>query len=162
MRPPPPLLIEGRASRAWRVLCMLSAGAAAATFSAWTAAHAQWQPMPMVLAALLAGLAGAAAGTRLARLAGPQRDVRIGWDGAAWKVDGLGGDLQLMLDLGPVLLLLRLKPASGFARWFALSSARGAGELHALRTALYSRPLNRPAAASPATPRVRAPDRATD
>ena len=149
---------------------MLIAAAAAATFSAWIAAHVTVQasnPAPWATAlsdalVLLSAAAGAVAGRSLA---GPMQPVPIRFDGAAWAAHGVAGDLQIMLDLGPSLLLLRLRPAGGGrARWLALCGARGGGasDLHALRIALYSRPPAATTPASTATSAVRAPDRATD
>jgi len=161
MRLPPPLVVDGQPSSAWRAGCSLLTAIAGAAFAAWLAAHSEVSaPLP-ALAALLAALAGAALGVRLA---GPAEPVRIAWDGAAWQVDGAGGDLRLMLDLGPPLLLLQHRPHGAGARWIALSSTLGICDLHALRVALYSRPpAGSPAPlASPVTSAVRAPDRATD
>ena len=157
-------MLDGEPSRAWRVSCVLTTSVAGATFAAWIAAliaaHEPSQAAWSMAAALPATVIGAVLGWRLA---GPARPVRISWDGAVWQADGMGGDLQVMLDLGPALLLLRLRPASGGgARWIAISCGRGAGDLHALRTALYSRPLAPSSFASPAISAVRAPDRATD
>jgi hypothetical protein len=155
MRPPPPLVVDGQPSTLWRVGCALLTAAAGAAFAAWLAAHAELAAPLQALAASLAALAAAAVGVRLAGRAGP---VRVAWDGAAWYVDGAGGDLQLMLDLGPPLLLLRHRRSGAGARWVAVSAARGTGDLHALRVGLYSRPPK----GTPVTSAVRAPDRATD
>jgi hypothetical protein len=158
MRPAPPLVVDGEPSRLWRLGCALVTAAAGAAIAAWVSAHAEARPPWPAVAALLAAMAGAALARRIA---GSAQRLHIGWDGAAWQVGGIVGEMQLMLDLGSPLLLLRHKPTRGRARWIALSAAHGTGDLHALRIALYSRPP-KATPTTPATSAVRAPDRATD
>jgi hypothetical protein len=77
------------------------------------------------------------------------------WDGQTWSADETRGRLQLMLDLGPALLL-RFQAESGApSRWVAVTAFEAAGAWHALRAAVYSRPPE-------ATPRVPRADRAAD
>lgn len=124
--------------------------------AAWAASHQEWA-LPVFL-----GAAGACAlgGVLLGwRIAGSPREVVLRWDGSGWDVDGVPGRLQVMLDGGRWLLLLRHRPLRGGVRWIAISFARGADGQRALRTALYSRPPETP---PDLQPHVRAPDRATD
>jgi MFS family permease len=157
MRPPPPLTLQCAPSRAWQVACTGVGGAAGLALGTWLATHQEWA-LPACL-----GLAGACAlaGVLLGRrVAGPWRSVELRWDGREWQVEGVPGGLQVMLDFGGGLLLLRHRPrARGGARWLAISFAQGAIGQRTLRTALYSRP---PEATPDLQPHVRAPDRATD
>lgn len=160
--PPPPLALQCAPSRAWRNAGASLCAAALAALALWAAGH-----LGLTAFAAGVGAAAAAAGGAILglHLAGPMRTALIRWDGQGWEVDGVCGDLQVMLDLGRGLLLLRLLPIDpggrggrGAARWVAASFARGSGDHRALRTALYSRPPE----AGPTTPRVRPPDRVTD
>jgi hypothetical protein len=160
MRPAPALAVHCAPSRAWRIACAALGAAAAAALSAWACGHLESSAGVTGLAAAAASALGAAFGLRVA---GPRVATELRWDGARWHVGGVAGEVQLMLDFGRWLLLMRQRvvPASGRrrVRWIAASFARGApqaGELRALRTALYS---PRP---EPTLPHVRAPDRAPD
>ncbi len=157
MRPPPPLTLQCVPSRAWRGGCTGVGAAAGLALAGWLAAQQEWALPAQV------GLAGALAlvGVMLGRrAAGPWHAVALRWDGRDWHVDDVPGGLQVMLDFGRWLLLLRHRPrAGGGKRWLALSFAREAGGQRALRAALYSRP---PEATPDLQPHVRAPDRATD
>lgn len=157
MRPPPPLTLQCAPSRAWQVACVCVGAAAGLAMAGWVAAHLEWALPAQTGLALALALAGALLGQRAA---GPWQAVALCWDGREWHVDGVPGGLQVMLDFGRPLLLLRHRPrAGGGRRWLALSFAQGAGGQRALRTALYSRP---PEATPDQQPHVRAPDRATD
>ena len=177
MRPAPPLALQCSPSRAWRLSCTAVGTASGLALAAWVAGHLEW-PLAALLAALAATAAGGAALGRF--VAGPRVGAHLAWDGQRWWVDGVPGDLQLMLDLDRWLLLLRHRPhgepggqdgqggqgGHGRAgrpgrrrtRWVAVSFRRGADDLRVLRTALYSPPPE----ATPKPPHVRAPDRATD
>jgi hypothetical protein len=77
------------------------------------------------------------------------------WDGQQWLADGHPGTLQLMLDLGPVMLL-RLQPAEGTAAlWLPLAASEAASAWGPLRAAIHSRPL--PAPPAPRPPEHQAP-----
>ena len=156
MRPAPPLALQCACSRTRRLACAVVGAAAGASVSAWVAGHLEW-----ALPALAAGVgSGALAGAVLGhRIAGSARSFEIRWDGQGWHVDGASGRLQVILDFDRWLLLLRhRRDDRARERWIAVSFARGADGLRALRTALYSRPPE----ATPEQPHVRVPDRATD
>jgi hypothetical protein len=156
MRPAPPLALSVEHSRAWRGLCALLAACAAAALAAWAVAHLDGPGAAQAWAAAGSGLVGGALG-RL--LAGPARPANLQWDGLVWRVDGTPGLLEVMLDGGRWLMLLRLRPAAGGrVRWLALAFAPGAGGQRALRTALYSPPPTSIAEPPPVRPPERAPD----
>ena len=61
------------------------------------------------------------------------------WDGRAWMVDDQPGRVEVMLDLGP-WLLLRLRPdaSPSRARWLPVSAADAGPSWHALRVAVHA------------------------
>ncbi len=156
MRPPPMLTLRCRPSRAWRVLCAALGAAAGASLAAWVAGHLHWLPLETQVAVITGALVGVLSGLGGA---GAMRPVRLHWDGQAWHLDDLRGDLRVMLDLDRWLLLRLRAEGARATRWVALSRAQRSGEWRALRTALYSRP---PVATrvTPAPSRVRPADRA--
>ncbi len=80
--------------------------------------------------------------------------VSLQWDGQRWTADGQPGTLQLMMDLGPVLVL-RLHAEAGSQRWLAVGAREAGAAWHPLRCAVYSRPPR-------TTPRVLSPERSPD
>ncbi|MCW5632628.1 MAG: hypothetical protein KIT17_04760 [Rubrivivax sp.] len=157
MRPAPLLALRCPPSRSWQVLCMALGSIAGAAFAGWAAGHLELAPS----ATGVALVAGVAAGLLYGRTAaGPARATDLAWDGEAWRVDGEAGTLQVMLDLDR-WLLLRWRAGGGAGRphrrWVVVCrSGQAAGDVHALRAALYSRPPE----PTPEPPHVRAPDRA--
>jgi hypothetical protein len=69
----------------------------------------------------------------------PADSALVAWDGQAWQVDGLGGRLAVMIDLGPWLLLRLQPPTAGRPVWVAVAAVAPTGAWHALRAALYCR-----------------------
>ena len=119
-------------SLAWRLLHVVLAAAAAASLTAWAVLHGDaGAPAAGASSAAAALLAGVCAWytTRSA-------PAGLGWDGQRWTLDGVHGQVDVMIDLGP-WMLLRYRPPAGAARWLPLPDAGGA--LHGLRTALYAR-----------------------
>jgi hypothetical protein len=158
---------------------MLVAAAAGATMAAWLARQLELPPLGVAAAALAAGVV---AGALERHFSGPRSGSEIAWDGQRWQVDGVPGRLELKLDLGRWLMLLRLRPERGGARatvrWLAIEApglgfdrpGRAAGAdsadlpgraaapaaWRALRTAIYSPPT----ATTPTAPADSAADRA--
>ena len=131
MRTAPAVSVPCSLGGAWRVFQALTAASAAAAFSAWALGHLQATLWPAAAAALAAG----ALAWRLARCA----PVVLAWDGRQWTANGIPGALDVMLDLGP-WLLLRLRPVqSRPALWLPVSAAGAGAALHSLRAAAYSR-----------------------
>jgi hypothetical protein len=141
----------------WHALQWLLPALAAAVFSVWFWAvlnpYSISSSWALSLQALLPGLAVAG----ILRWAVPRQNVALVWDSQAWHVNGLACTPQVMLDLGPWLLL---RCSLGCSSRFSLRSGRlwvavahtDAGShttWHALRAALFAR---RPAKAQPTLP----------
>ena len=134
---------------AWRCVLTLLPALATAALLAWAAAQLQlpsasaWPAM-----ALIASLVALVAWRR----ARPQA-LLLAWDGQRWTADGCAGDLDLMMDLGP-WMLLRLRPDDRTRRavWIPVSATDAGAARHALRAALYSRAAKPVGDASPAAP----------
>jgi hypothetical protein len=132
----------------WRALRVLTPAAAAGALAMWGLGHAG-APPTAALAIVLATVLGVAAAAwwRTAPVA-----VTLSWDGLAWAADGAPGRLEVMLDLGP-WLLLRLQPLpAGPVRWLAVSAGEVAAALHGLRAAVYCRPPQPARRVRPAAP----------
>ncbi|WP_157263693.1 hypothetical protein [Azohydromonas aeria] len=155
MRTAPAVHLTLEADTPWRVgLCLLGAAAAAVPVLG-LALRLELAPAWAFGAAAAAALAG---GAWPWRRRAPQA-AALAWDGAQWQLWLRGqarpcaGRAQLMIDLGPWLLLRLCPTPSGAPRaarghWLALSRSRHAAHWHALRCALHARP---PAAEGAAT-----------
>jgi hypothetical protein len=144
MRTAPAVHLSLKADTPWRVgLCLLCAVAAAVP-AAWAALWLHAPPL---------GALGAAAAAALPAAVLPWRRVVsdatvLAWDGAQWRLSlrslaqPVEGRAQLMIDLGP-WLLLRFTPVDAglHGRWLALSQSRYRPHWHALRCALHAVPL---------------------
>jgi len=132
VRQAPPVSLRCDGSAAWRMLHALLAAAAAASLVAWGLLHGGAQEASAGAASAVAALLAAAAGWFAAR----PESAELRWDGQAWWLDGAAGRVDVMMDLGP-WMLLRFRPAAGVSRWLPVP---GAGPTrHGLRAALYSR-----------------------
>ena len=137
---------------AWRWVVTLLPTLATAALLAWAAAHLQlpsasaWLAVALItsLVALVALLAW--------RRARPHA-LLLAWDGQRWTADGCAGDLDLMMDLGP-WMLLRLRPDDRTRRavWIPVSATDAGTARHALRAAIYSRAAKPVRDALPAAP----------
>ena len=137
---------------AWRWVVTLLPALATAALLAWAAAHLQlpstsaWLAVASItsLVALVALVAW--------RRARPHA-LLLAWDGQRWTADGCAGDLDLMMDLGP-WMLLRLRPDDTTRRavWIPVSATDASSARHALRAALYSRAAKPASDALPAAP----------
>jgi hypothetical protein len=143
----PAVSVLCRQGGAWRWFRALLAALAGAAFVAWGLAHLQLALWPALAFALLAG--------GLAWWLAQPSPMRLAWDGQHWSADGRVGRLDLMMDLGP-WMLLRLRPADAPGRclWLPLGvgdvEADTGASLHALRAALYCRPPESTRRARPA------------
>ena len=149
MRAAPPVSLSCCGGLPWRLLRTLLPALAAAAAAASLLGHAE-MPGPAWLAVfvLVAGVAW--------RASRPQA-VALQWDGQTWRLDGTAGQIEVMIDPGPALLL-RFKPLQrGPLRWLAVTAAEAGPAWHGLRTAVYAR-----SPAASASARTRAARRAAD
>jgi hypothetical protein len=143
MRAPPAVAVRCTGGWPWRLLNVALPVLAAGVASAWALMHT---PLPRLPAAALAAVAALVVLVPAWRLSRP-RPRLLQWDGQRWTADGVPGRLQLMLDLGP-FLLLRLHPGQGRGPWLAVTAAEAGTAWHALRAAVYSRPPETPSGAT--------------
>jgi len=164
MRAPPPVEYPSAPTRAWRTLLSLFVGAALASALAWVLPYiaAHWgsrQPDPLLDAladplnqAILAlsggGLACLAAWLSWKSRATSERTLR--WDGQDWVLlhpchdrPAERGDVALMLDLGPWMLVRFMPYAAGTlglgaGTWLPLTLAGDLARWAALRGALWN------------------------
>lgn len=134
---------------AWRGVVTLLPALAAAALLAWGAAHLQ---LPSGLAWPALALMVLSVAVLAWRSARPQ-PLLLAWDGQRWTADGCAGDLDLMMDLGP-WMLLRLRPddTTRPAVWIPVSATDAGTARHALRAALYSRAAKPASDGLPAAP----------
>ena len=152
MRAAPAVSVLCSLGGAWRWVLTLLPALATAALLTWAAAYLQlpsasaWLAVASItsLVALVALLAW--------RRARPQA-LLLAWDGQRWTADGCAGDLDLMMDLGP-WMLLRLRPDDKTRRavWIPVSATDAGAARHALRAALYSRTSKPASDALPAAP----------
>ena len=147
MRAAPAVAVQASGGRLWRWLNAVLPACAAVALALLALQHAERPPWPV---AVVAVLTFAVTWWR----ARPQA-VALHWDGQRWTADVTPVALQLMIDLGFVLLL-RLHPeAGGAARWVPVTAAEAGTAWHGLRAAVYARPPE-------PGPRVRRPKAAAD
>jgi hypothetical protein len=113
----------------------------------WAGLHAGVATLWLLALATGAGAAVAMAASRSL----PERR-QLGWDGAQWTCDGRAVQPQVLIDIGP-WVLLRLWPGPGASSaapaaprrvrhraWLAVSVGDAGPAWHALRAALFARP----------------------
>ena len=130
MRTAPPVSVRCTGGRVWQAVQAGLPALAAAALAAWGLGMAE---RPLWPAALAAGLAALVA-WRFA----PMRPLALEWNGQRWSVEGTEGPVEVMMDLGP-WLLLRQRP-HGRPRWLAVSAREAGPAMHGLRAALYAPP----------------------
>jgi hypothetical protein len=67
----------------------------------------------------------------------------LGWDGGHWRFADRPGDVNVMFDLGPWMLLRFDASETGRRAWLAASECSSGSAWTALRAAVYSRRSNR-------------------
>ena len=101
----PAVSLRVSGGRLWHCLQWVLPGLAAAVLGVWLAAalnpHASFSAWAVAAQALLPGLAAAGVWRR----AIPRQDVSLVWDSRAWQLNGRACTPQVMLDLGPWMLL---------------------------------------------------------
>lgn len=133
-RQSPPVQVQGDGGLGWRMLSIGLPTLAVGSLGAW---GLQWAELGGVW--VLVGASKLMALTAAGLSLRPARMQRLAWDGQHWRVDGHHTRVQLMLDLGP-WMLLRLRPeASSGSRWLPLAASEAGTAWGALRAALYVR-----------------------
>ena len=132
----------------WRGLLCLFPAVAATAVVYWAGRHAGVATGWLLPLAILVGAGAAVAASRSL-----PANQQLGWDGAQWTCDGRAVHPQVLIDIGP-WVLLRLWPALGASSaapptaasqageraWLAVSVGDAGPAWHALRAALYARP----------------------
>ena len=139
----PPVHIHLVPDRLGRGFALVCTSLAAANLTAWCMA---WASAPAGLRVVSVTLAAAAAAALTWRLLARRSDAAgaLTWDGSAWQwasaADSLWqGNVQVMIDLGPWLLLrFRATAPARRERWWAISRRTAAGQWPAWRAALYA------------------------
>jgi len=156
MRSAPAVSVRCSRAGAWRVFQAALPALSAAALLAWALGHLQEPVWPAWgLIPLVGGLAWWSF-----RRQTPQ-PLTLNWDGQCWTADGQEGRLDVMIDLGP-WLLLRLRPLDpeGQLLWIPVARAEAAAAWHALRAAVYC-PAPEPtprARMAPSGPQAARPD----
>ena len=156
MRAPPPVEFTSALDCAWGVAVALLVGATVAVPLAWSLPYlaayaADGQPgmlgdsVVQSLIAIGATTALAAAIFRRNRRRSALGERTLRWDGQDWLLvgDASGridqrGDAELMLDLGPWMLVRFLPCATGPAAWLPLTASGDPARWAALRGALWN------------------------
>ena len=87
---------------------------------------------------MVAGLAGAVLAAWLsARFDATHVASQLAWDGRAWSLDGRAGSVDVMLDLGPWMLLRFDAGRGATSRWLPLPLAKAGAAAHRCRAALH-------------------------
>jgi hypothetical protein len=133
VRAAPPVEVEIRRGGAWLLFAALLSGTSAAALAGWTAQQAQF---PVALAAFVAAALPAWRFT-------PIDCGVLGWDGLHWRFANRPGDVSVMFDLGPWLLLRFKASETGRRAWLAASERSCGAAWTSLRAAVYSRRSNR-------------------
>jgi hypothetical protein len=129
----PPVSLRCQAGPVWGLVCAGVPALATAVLSAWVLMQLEQNPLPAVL---LAPVVGSLLWSRSRHGA-----VQLSWDGQRWAVDGQTVRLDLMMDLGGVLLL-RLRPherpvGGPPTRWLPVTAQDAGAAWHALRVAVH-------------------------
>ena len=140
MRASPPCQVSLRRFGVWRAAVAVLASAGLAALVSWLIGR---EPpvsaglMTLVVSAALLILALAVSLWRV-----PAQSLR--WDGQAWQLDAVPGELKVAIDLGPWMLLNFTPDAAARASWLPVQRLGLEAQWHALRCAVYSpRPLAR-------------------
>ena len=135
MRASPACQVSLRHFGVWRSAVLGLSLLGVVSVAAWLLRREEALSMPLVAATALAGLLMAILVASLLRTPA----VGLRWDGQAWHLDAVPGDLAVVIDLGP-WMLLRFTPAVPAARmtWLPVQRRGLEAQWHALRCAVYS------------------------
>ena len=135
MRAAPPVQMAcGRDGR-WRYAVGVLVAATAVGLGHWASGWLGRSPEVLVVATLLAAMAGVGVAWGLGGMADPGWLV---WDGRAWALQGQPGQVAVMIDLGSWMLLrFRTQGSTGW-RWLPLSVRTCGAPAHLCRAALLA------------------------
>jgi hypothetical protein len=135
---PPPIEVELGDGRRERLGIVASHVLAGASFGGWLpsslmdlATSPAGAAMAVVIASLVGGLIGAAAGAR----AWTPPTGRLRWNGRGWSLAAQAGEVDVRIDAGP-WMLLRFRSAARRPVWFTLDARTHGNAWHGLRIAL--------------------------
>jgi hypothetical protein len=137
VRAAPAVELDIRRGGAWLWIAALLSGVCAAALAAWVTQRVELPAAPITASA--AFIAGSLLGWRFT----PIDTGVLGWDGRQWRFAGQAGDLRVMFDVGPWLLLRFDASDTRRRAWLATSERTAGNAWTALRTAVYSRRSNR-------------------
>jgi hypothetical protein len=135
MRGAPPVQMAcGRDARWHGAECALAALAAGSAVF-WLLLY-QGLPPHLVLPVVAGVALGAAASWW--RWVDRQSRQFLAWDGVGWALDGTAGDVALMIDLGPWMVLCFRPHESSPRRWLAVDLRRCGAPIHLCRAAVHA------------------------
>ena len=134
MRASPAVQISLQRFGAWRVAVVLLAAAGMATMAAWLLGREMPVSSALMMLVAVAMVLTFALAVSLWRVP-PQR---LHWNGQAWHVDEMPGELLVAIDLGPWMLLRFAPGGSAQAVWLPARRRGLETQWHALRCAVYS------------------------
>jgi hypothetical protein len=134
MRASPACQVSLRHFGVWRSAVLGLSLLGSISVAAWLLHREDALSMPLAAATASAGALMAILVASLLRT--PAVDLR--WDGQAWHLDAVPGDLAVVIDLGP-WMLLRFTPAvPARVTWLPVQRRGLEAQWHALRCAVYS------------------------
>jgi len=134
MRASPACQVSLRRFGVWRAAVLGLGLLGVASVTAWLASREEALSAQLASAIGLAALMMAALVASLLRT--PAADLR--WDGQVWQLGAMPGDLTVVLDLGPWMLLRFTAGAPARTTWLPVQRRGLEGQWHALRCAVYS------------------------
>ena len=134
MRASPAIQISLQRFGAWRAAVLLLAAAGIATMAAWLLGREM--PVSSVLMMLVAVAMVLTLTLAVSLWRVPPR--RLHWNGQAWHVDEVPGELLVAIDLGQWMLLRFVPHGQRRARWLPVQRRGLEPQWHALRCAVHS------------------------
>jgi hypothetical protein len=141
MRASPACQVTLRHFGVWHSAVVLLATAGALLVGSWLLAREEISVVERVILAATGALSLGALAASLWRI--PVQRLR--WDGQAWHLDSVSGELTMKIDLGFWMLLHFRPEPTGTACWLPVQRRGLEAQWHGLRCAVYSpRPPVRP------------------
>ena len=134
MRASPACQVSLQRFGAWRAAIVILAGAGLATLVGWAATRESPFSIAVLAPAMVATLVSGWVSASLWRISAQS----LRWDGQAWHLDAVPGNVELAIDLGP-WMLLRFSPSTGGpVQWLPLQRLGLEAQWHSLRCGVYS------------------------